>query len=145
MTQNSAEELWSIVLGELQVQVSRANYETWLRDTKGLTLTNDTFVVGAPSTFATEWLSKRLTPLVRKTLTRVRQQDTDIRFTVLETAGPAAAMASATAAPTAPRHVSGNGSLSLNARYSFNNFVVGGPNRFAHAAAVAVSDSPGEA
>ena len=147
MTQNSAEELWSIVLGELQVQVSRANYDTWLRDTKGLTLTNDTFVVGAPTTFATEWLSKRLTPLVRKTLTRVREQDTDIRFTVLDTVGPAAAMApaTATAASAAPRHVSGNGSVSLNARYSFNNFVVGGPNRFAHAAAVAVSDSPGEA
>ena len=114
LTQNSAEELWSIVLGELQVQVSRANYDTWLRDTKGLTLTNDTFVVGAPTTFATEWLSKRLTPLVRKTLTRVREQDTDIRFTVLDTAGPAAAMAPATApaASAAARHVSGNGSVS---------------------------------
>ena len=147
MTQNSAEELWSIVLGELQVQVSRANYDTWLRDTKGLALTNNTFVVGAPTTFATEWLSKRLTPLVRKTITRVREQDTDIRFTVLDPAGPAAAMAPATApaASAAARHVSGNGSVSLNARYSFNNFVVGGPNRFAHAAAVAVSDCPGEA
>ncbi|MCK4388113.1 MAG: chromosomal replication initiator protein DnaA, partial [Dehalococcoidia bacterium] len=44
-----AREIWQRVLGELQVQVSKANYTTWLKNSHGVSCQEDTFVVGVPS------------------------------------------------------------------------------------------------
>ena len=69
--ETSAQELWELALNELQLQVTRPNYETWLKDTIGLRFDNGSFVVGAPNDFATEWLSTKLRPLIAKTLTGI--------------------------------------------------------------------------
>ena len=59
---------WETTLGQLQLLVTRANFDTWLRDTVGLRHEDGRFVVGAPNDFATEWLGMRLKPLITKTL-----------------------------------------------------------------------------
>ena len=55
----TANEIWGAALGGLELQVTKANYQTWLKDTMGLKNENGTFVIGAPNTFAVEWLEKR--------------------------------------------------------------------------------------
>ena len=76
----SANETWLKALGELQTQVSRANFNTWLRNSHGVSLQNGVFVVGTPSAFVAEWLTKRLHTLVKKTLTHVIGAETDVEF-----------------------------------------------------------------
>jgi hypothetical protein len=79
----SAQDIWETVLGELQTQVSQANYETWLKDTVGQSYEAGLFVVGVANPFAREWLEKRLRSLIRKTLMRITRQDLDVEFVPL--------------------------------------------------------------
>jgi chromosomal replication initiator protein len=141
----SASRLWETALGRLQLQVTRPNYDTWLKDTVGLRFDESRFVVGAPSDFATEWLGTRLRPLIGNVLTVLTGQALDVAFEVLGASGlpqeaaPTISRGSATAAKSSwsrPR---------LNPAFTFDSFVVGSCNRLAHAAAMAVASAPGHA
>jgi chromosomal replication initiator protein len=136
----SAREIWQSVLGKLQIQVSKANYTTWLGDSQGLGCHDNVFVVGVPNIFVAEWLSKRLYPLVRKTLVDITGRDIDVRFEVCNREQP----------PTSPLFAQTDGGTSskatryrFNPRYTFDNFVVSDSNRLAYAAAVEVAENPG--
>ena len=65
MQLGSAREIWRAALEELQRQVSPLNYETWLKDTVGLSYHQDQLVIGVSSTFALECLERDLRPLIR--------------------------------------------------------------------------------
>ena len=64
MSVRKADQLWEAVLGELQLQVARPSYETWLRGTVGLAHENGEFVIGTPSTFVAEMLEQRMYSLI---------------------------------------------------------------------------------
>lgn len=142
----SAAEVWQSALGELQLQVARANYQTWLKDTKGLSFRNGEFVVGVPSIFAAEWLDKRLSSLVKKTLISITGRELQVSFQV---DGAEAEPETAKPADKSSREIVTNeNSYSpprLNPRYTFDTFVVGSANRLAHAAALGVAETPGSA
>ena len=53
----TAERIWDATLGQLQIHVTRPNYDTWLKDTKGLRFGDGQFVVGVPTEFVKEWLA----------------------------------------------------------------------------------------
>ncbi|MFC1911135.1 chromosomal replication initiator protein DnaA [Chloroflexota bacterium] len=136
----SAKEIWQSALGKLQIQVSKANYTTWLGDSQGLNCHDNVFVVGVPNVFVAEWLSKRLYPLVRKTLVDITGKDIDVRFEVCNREQP----------PTSPLFAQTDGGTSskathyrFNPKYTFDNFVVSDSNRLAYAAAVEVAENPG--
>ena len=84
----SAFEIWQKALGELQAQVTRANFNTWLRNSHGVSVEDGVFVVGTSNAFVAEWLTKRLHSLVRKTVTHVAGQELDVRFQVHDLPGP---------------------------------------------------------
>jgi len=134
--QLSSGQIWEAVLGALQLQVTKANYQTWLKDTRGLSVTDDVFVVGVPNTFAIEWLEKRLSHLIVKNLSQVAGRPLDVRFQVCQ--GQAAEVK-----PEAPtsrgKEIATNG----NTKYTFSTFIVGSCNRLAHAAAMGVAENPG--
>jgi chromosomal replication initiator protein len=136
----SAREIWQSALGKLQIQVSKANYTTWLSDSQGLNCRDDVFVVGVPNVFVAEWLSKRLYPLVRKTLVDITARDIDVRFEVYNreqpATGPLLAQTDGGTSSKATHH-------RFNPRYTFDNFVVSDSNRLAYAAAVEVAENPG--
>ena len=136
----SAKEIWQTALGKLQIQISKANYTTWLRDSQGLSCQDNLFVVGVPNVFVAEWLSKRLYPLVRKTLVDITGKDIDVRFEIQnrEQLSPS---------PLVTQTDGGTSSKAtqyrLNPKYTFDNFVVSDSNRLAYAAAVEVAENPG--
>jgi len=138
----SAREIWETAKGALQVQVNKANYDTWLKDTVGVGWSGGQFVVGTPKAFAREWLERRLCSLIRKTLIRITGQDVEVTFQVLPVAESGAAhQPQATALEEARQSqlpLSG-----VNSRYTFESFVVGKSNRLAFAAAVGVAEEPG--
>ena len=141
----SAQDLWELALAELQLQVTRPNYETWLKDTAGLRFDNGSFVVGAPNDFATEWLSTKLRPLIAKTLTGIIGHPVEVTFQLLGS-HPEAAPANGPlfkpeSAPPPPPPLP-LPLPRLNERYTFERFIVGHENRLAHAASLAVADKP---
>ncbi|MGI8554033.1 MAG: chromosomal replication initiator protein DnaA [Dehalococcoidia bacterium] len=151
MEQPSAQQLWETALGELQLQVTRPNYETWLRDTVGVRYDGETLIVGAPTDFATAWLGSKLRPLIAKTLSGIAGAPLPVTFEVL--GAPAAVAAPrqttysssvAVAEPLAPATTTVLPLPRLIDKYVFGTFIVGNSNQFAHAAAHGVADRPGE-
>src|SRR5213080_2509670 len=87
-----ARQLWQTALGELQLLMTRANYETWLKQSEGLGFDGEVLLVGVKSPFTQEALATRFAPLVRRTLANVVGRPLDVRYEV----------ASAEPAPPAP-------------------------------------------
>jgi chromosomal replication initiator protein len=136
----SAKEIWQTALGKLQIQVSKANYTTWLSDSQGLNCHDNVLVVGVPNVFVAEWLSKRLYPLVRKTLVDITGKDIDVRFEIQNreqlSPRPLTAQTDGGTSSKATQY-------RFNPKYTFDNFVVSDSNRLAYAAAVEVAENPG--
>ena len=138
----SAKEIWERALGELQLQVSRANYTAWLKNSYGVGFQENVFVVGAPNAFVTEWLTKRLHSLVKKTLTQIIGRDIDVQFIVHHK--EQIQSASLACASQADGGTSTKVKIDrFNPRYTFDKFIVGDCNRLAYAATVEAAENPG--
>ena len=136
-----AREIWQRVLGELQVQVSKANYTTWLKNSHGVSCQEDTFVVGVPSAFVAEWLTKRLHSLIRKTLAEIIGRDVDVQFTVHNQDQPQGDLVHANQTDGG---ISTKAKIArFNPKYTFDNFIVGDCNHLAYAAALEIAENPG--
>ena len=125
--------------------MTRANYDTWLRDTIALRHDADGFVIGAPNDFAREWLTMRLRPMISRTLARVLGHKVEVMFEVLrEPDAPAPALldASEDAVPEQYRKRA-VAPPSLNPLQTFGSFVVGDENRIASDAAARAVEQPG--
>ncbi|NOQ43574.1 MAG: chromosomal replication initiator protein DnaA, partial [Dehalococcoidia bacterium] len=141
LVKESAGEIWEAVLGELQLQVNRTNFDTWLKDTVGLSYEGDKFVVGVPSPFAVEWLEKRLISLIEKTLIGVIGDRVNICFQIQEQGTRSKPRGNGkSSASVNHRKI---GSNTFNPKYTFDSFIVGTCNRLAHAAAMGVAEKPG--
>ncbi len=142
-------QIWQAALGEIQLQMPRANYDTWLKDTFIVSHEDGVFVIAAPTPFAREWLANRLAGHVKRTLTGILGRSVDVRFVVQTPRQPAGAIApqptadapGVTQSSVALRFVSPppDPQTNLNPRYTFDNFIVGSSNRFAHATALAIA------
>ncbi|MGQ9546153.1 MAG: chromosomal replication initiator protein DnaA [Dehalococcoidia bacterium] len=139
----SAKEVWKQALGKLQAQVSKANYNTWLVNSQGIRFDADTLVVSVPSIFAAEWLSKRLYPLVRKTMVDIAGQNLDVQFVVQNPEQSGLVKASPAPSQTDGGTSSRSTQYKFNPKYTFDNFVVSDSNRLAYAAALEVGENPG--
>jgi chromosomal replication initiator protein len=127
-----ANDIWQTALGELQLQVTEANYRTWLKETKGLFYHSDRFVVGVPNAFISEWLEQRLKPVIEKTLARIAGHALEVQFQVYP--GAEEGIPSDYRFQDRPK---------FNPKYTFSSFIVGSSNRLAHAAALGVAEKPG--
>jgi len=81
-------QVWQAALGELQLQVPRPNYETWLKNSHLLSVEDGIFVVAVPSPFIKEWLENRYLSLIKKTLVGIVGQTVDVRFVVAQVSDP---------------------------------------------------------
>jgi len=138
MRTRTPQEIWEAALGELQVQVSRANYRTWLSKTSGTAYSDNEFTVGVPNTFIAEYLEKNQRSLIEKALIGLTSADVRVVFRVNgRHHGPREDSATGAALPTPP------GLPCFNPRYVFESFVEGDSNRLARAAALAAAHNPG--
>ena len=156
----SPETAWKAALGELEMQMTRATFTTWLQGTRALSWVDDEFVVGVRNDFAKDWLENRLLDLIVRTLSGVANRRLCVRFVVWsdEIIAPNTTMVASTgkanvrtttspaAANATDEGMAGDASDSprLNRRYTFSTFIVGANNRLAHAAALSVSENPGQ-
>jgi chromosomal replication initiator protein len=150
MDRTPPQQLWQTALGELQLQVTRPNYDTWLRDTIGLRYDGEELIVGAPTDFATEWLGRKLRPLIARTLSDISGCPLPVSFEVLGVPEPQFRPGSVQVIEHVRDDASaGSGSAGgyspprLQERYTFETFIVGAGNQLAHAAAQGAADQPG--
>ena len=134
--------LWQAVLGELQVQIARPSYETFLRDTSAVSLENHHLTINTPSPFVAEYLRQKLYPLVKQTAERVAREPIEVSFQVASEAYVDEPMVVTSASTPLPRQF--GRTLALNQRYTFETFIVGKSNQLAHAAALAAATYPGQ-
>ena len=140
----SAQSIWEAALGELQLQVNKPNYDTWLKDTTGISYKEGVFVIGVPNVFIAEWLRSRLHSLIKRTLTSITSQSVEIQFAIRpinQEIQPVAARQADGGTSTRLREPAT--AFRLNPKYTFDNFVVGESNRLAYAAALEISEEPG--
>lgn len=91
--------VWQATLGELQLQMTQATFDTWLRDSRFIeTGADGVFVVGVKSGYAKDWLETRLLATITRTLARLTGQATDVRFVIDEAATVVAEAAAIAAA-----------------------------------------------
>ena len=132
----SPQAIWETALGQLELQVTRPNYETWLRNTIGVRLEADELIVGVPSDFASEWLRSRLSGLVGRTVSQLIGHTIGVSFEVLGAAVPPASPETNGERPApAPERAPPN----LDPRLTFASFTVVKSNRFACRAAARVA------
>lgn len=151
----SPEIAWKATLGELELQMTKATFNTWLKDARLLTCKDDEYVIGVRNDYAKDWLENRLQDTILRTLTAIVNQTVSIRFVVWsdEIIAPPAPVLNTMPTPANGKRPlrptnGSNGheavSLALNNRFTFASFVVGTSNRLAHAAALSVSENPGQ-
>jgi len=148
---DNARQIWSAALGQLQLEIPRPNYETWLKPTSTVGLVDDILTISTPSPFAAEMLEKRLSGTILRTVSRVAGRKLEVRFKVqgsgvekqaekLTADEPIASNSEST--PKAGK-LDYAKSYALKPSLNFDSFVVGPSNRLAHAAAAKVAESPG--
>lgn len=143
----NAVQAWQSVLGQLQMEMPRASFDTWVRDTRPVSYEDNVLTVAVRNAYARDWLENRLLDKISRLLVGILVQEVDVRFVVAgeyDMAGAESAAEAERADPSAPA-VGTQRNPTLNPRYDFENFVVGANTRLAHAAALAVAEKPARA
>ncbi|HVM70537.1 MAG TPA: chromosomal replication initiator protein DnaA [Anaerolineales bacterium] len=144
-----AKQAWQSALGQLQMEMPKASFDTWVRDTEVASYEDGQFTISVHNAYARDWLESRLSSTVSRLLMGIMNRSVEVAFVVRSTESgadvrPLAASGETNpAADEAPAPHSRNSFL--NPRYTFENFVVGPNNRLAHAAAQAVAENPATA
>ena len=151
------DQVWQAALGELQLQMSKPTFDTWVKPSKVIAYEDGEFIVGVPSAYIKDWLEQRLLSSFKRSLAGILGRSVDVTFVVMSEQNPNAhPLVSGTLSNATPAEssmaVSGNNGHSLpparstnsalNPKYVFETYVVGPSNRLAHAACLAVAERP---
>jgi len=160
----NAEQAWQSVLGQLQMEMPRASFDTWVRDTRPVSYHDGTLTISVRNAYARDWLESRLASTISRLLLGIMNVSVAVNFIVnsnnseqLMDQPPSTADQPAT---FDQRYDEMSGSLpggrveayeqrsrssGMNPRYIFDTYVVGAGNRLAHAACLAVAEKPARA
>ncbi|MBM7552205.1 chromosomal replication initiator protein DnaA [Thalassobacillus pellis] len=141
-------ELWDGTLEKMKEKISKPSFETWLKATKADSLKENTLTIVAPNEFARDWLENQYSKLISETLYEVTGAELETRFIIPENKDQSLDEVKL-AAKKIPEVKQNDGDESpqsmLNSKYTFDTFVIGSGNRFAHAASLAVAEAPAKA
>lgn len=161
MSDNS-NAIWNQALGLLKDNINQQTYQTWLEPIRFIEINEESIVLGVPNKFFKNWVAEHYSDVIISSLENICNKKVSLEFVIMpEDSGAqkesgqkedkAAKGKVAGVAPEEPKkHIfpfffkkplPGEGSR-LNPKYTFDSFVVGSSNRFAHAAALAISESP---
>ena len=140
--------LWTAVADRIRDDLSPMVFGAWFSTTRALALEGDVLEVGVPNEFTRSWIEGHFAELVRKAA-NAADPGVSVRFRVAEGDDVPRAEREVERAATRPkaskRSRRAETAESLRSKYTFGSFVIGSSNRFAHAAALAVAEAPGQA
>lgn len=138
-------KLWDQALKNIESRVSKPSFETWLKSTKLLTYESETATIAVPTSFAKDWLETHYVHLITGILSELTGEDRIIEFIVPSDMAENDIQLPKTQPKTPEKVPAPNSAGMLNPKYTFDTFVIGSGNRFAHAASLAVAEAPAKA
>ena len=139
------EDLWNRILANVQEKVSKPSFDTWLKSTKAHSLQGDSLVVVAPNEFARDWLEERYSPLISGVLYEITGEEFSVKFIIPQSQKEEDHRLQMASKPKREEPHSEFPPSMLNQKNTFDTFVIGSGNRFAHAASLAVAEAPAKA
>ena len=151
-----AEQAWQAVVGQLQMEMPKATFDTWVRDATLLRYEQGTFTIGLQNAYARDWMETRLSATINRSLSGILNREANVNFIVTNSMmdsvqekhseqglGDSTRSFAGMAEFETPVHRPNNNTLAP--KYTFDSFVVGNSNRLAHAACQAVAENPARA
>jgi len=143
-----AEKAWQSALGQLQMELPKASFDTWVRDTRFFSYDDGLITISVRNAYARDWLENRLSSTVSRLLMGIMNRAVEVVFVVNGNGNEVTV-----SEPVPVDETTGNVQIklqdvrshTLNPRYTFDNFIVGSNNRLAHAASQAVAENPATA
>jgi chromosomal replication initiator protein len=148
--EDALREMWERILLELEGKLNRPSFETWVKIIKPVSLKEDTLYLSVPNDFTKKWVETRYTPALKEAMAKTLHRDYAIHFVLAPQSLPADELSLVQReeeilpryGQASPHRLS---STWLNPKYTFESFVIGDSNRFAHAASLAVAEAPAKA
>jgi chromosomal replication initiator protein len=134
------EQVWTEVLDRASDQIDVSSLRVWFEGIRPVDLHEDRLEISVPNTFAKEYIESRFRPLLEEVLNSVTGEETSL---VVSVAGPGTHATNGADAEGAESVLNARTPRSFKAKYTFDTFVIGAGNRFAHAATLAVAETPG--
>ena len=144
------QELWAQCLLNIERQILPQRFDNWFKQTSANQFDEDLLVIQVPSAFSAAWVEEHYLPMIQEVVRKETTLTPKISFVVSQAPQPTLDQA---IPPSAHKEESTEGGqeevevgpaqISLNKRYTFEEFIIGDSNRFAHATALAVANAPG--
>lgn len=146
MKKTNYQVVWNAALVALESQLSKPSYETWILSLEPVDLQENTLILRAANVFNRDWLQNQYASIIVESLQGTSGKQMDIRFVLpYEDLDPLPEdISEAGLAENKSNNEENHGSI-LNPKYTFDSFVIGASNRFAHAASLAVAEAPAKA
>ncbi|WP_188207413.1 chromosomal replication initiator protein DnaA [Alkalibacillus aidingensis] len=138
-------EIWQQTLAELETKISKPSFDTWLKSTEAKSIDEHQIYIIAPNEFARDWLENSYAGLITETLFNLTGSKLTPKFIIPESENVDEPMNQPIKKFNQPKNQDGNSKTMLNSKYTFETFVIGSGNRFAHAASLAVAEAPAKA
>ena len=140
-------ELWEKTLSIIKGEMSEVSFNTWIKSCKPISISSNTIQISVPNSFTQDILEKRYKDLVANSIKVVCSKLYKIEFLISSDINSSEATNEAKVEPQKNKSIIVNDEMSttLNPKYTFDSFVIGNSNRFAHAASLAVAEAPAKA
>lgn len=137
--------LWEKTLDIIKSELSEVSFNTWIKSCEPISISSDTLKISVPNSFTQDILDKRYKDLVANSIKAVCSKLYTIEFVIASEAYIKEDIKKTEKTPSKSIVVNDEMSSTLNPKYTFNSFVIGNSNRFAHAASLAVAEAPAKA
>ncbi|WP_042679038.1 chromosomal replication initiator protein DnaA [Anaerosalibacter massiliensis] len=137
---SNLESIWNNALNLIKVELTEVSFNTWLKTVKPISSTKDSIILAAPNEFTKGILEGRYLNLIKNAIKQVTNKDYTIEFLI-----PGEEMPKNMGQSSKKELIDNNFKNQLNPKYTFDTFVIGNSNRFAHAASLAVAEAPAQA
>ncbi|NLK42942.1 MAG: chromosomal replication initiator protein DnaA [Tissierellia bacterium] len=134
------DNIWNEVLNLMKVELTEVSFNTWLKTIEPVSISSGKVILAAPNEFTKGILVGRYLNLIKNAIKHVTEEDFDIQFII-----PGEEYSLNLGQSIVQESVENNQRAQLNPKYTFDTFVIGNSNRFAHAASLAVAEAPAQA
>ena len=140
-------KIWAKTLETIKSELSEVSFNTWIKSCEPISISSDTITISVPNSFTQDILDKRYKDLVANSIEVVCSKLYKIEFVIASEAYEKEELKNDASNNSSSKSIVVNDEMSstLNPKYTFNSFVIGNSNRFAHAASLAVAESPAKA
>ncbi|MEA3399559.1 MAG: chromosomal replication initiator protein DnaA [Patescibacteria group bacterium] len=141
----SLKQLWNNCLSEIEINISKANFNTWFKNTSVIKKEGGVLHLGVPNEFVKDWLNNKFHKLILKTAMNHDEKIRNIEYTIIKYEPKTETKAVSSVNKELPLNdLYINRNDNLNPKYTFNSFVVGSFNELAYAVSQAIIESPGK-